>query len=103
VDGRSDHAARRDRQHRRRPWGPTWGRSTSTPAPATTSPYIAGGNAGDPTIIASSLSPDANYATPTATGQGRIVSLAPGGGIALVFVGKEQELASLTPPACTAR
>lgn len=57
--------------------------------------YIAGGNAGDPTIIASSLDPDNGYTTPTATGQGAIRSLAPGGGIALVFVGKDAELGEL--------
>lgn len=59
------------------------------------SSYIAGGNAGDPTIIASSLDPDQGYLTPTSTGEGAIVSLAPGGGIALVFVGKTQELGEI--------
>jgi hypothetical protein len=59
------------------------------------SAYIAGGNGGDPTIIASSLVGDANYTTPTATGQGAIRSLAPGGGIALVYVGKDAELGEL--------
>ena len=59
------------------------------------SAYIAGGNAGNPTIIASSLQADNGYITPTSTGQGKIVSLAPGGGIALVFVGKENELGEI--------
>ena len=59
------------------------------------SAYLAGTNSGDPTIIVSSLTADSHYTTPTATGQGAIRSLAPGGGIALVYIGKDQELGEL--------
>src|SRR5215831_3626373 len=57
--------------------------------------YVAGANTQDPTIILASLAPGNNYQTPTATGTGPIVSLAPGGGIALVYVGKLTELGEL--------
>ncbi|HEY1295451.1 MAG TPA: hypothetical protein VGJ60_20425 [Chloroflexota bacterium] len=57
--------------------------------------YVAGSNNGDPTIVLASLDPDQGYVTPTQTGTGAIRSLAPGGGIALLFVGKETELGEI--------
>lgn len=57
--------------------------------------YLAASENGDPTIVVASLSPNTNYASATKTGTGRIVSLAPGGGIALVYVGKDAELGEI--------
>jgi hypothetical protein len=57
--------------------------------------YVAGGNTADPTVVLASLQPTSHYTTPTATGDSPIVSLAPGGGIALVYVGKMDELGEI--------
>src|SRR5262245_68545 len=57
--------------------------------------YVAGSTTGDPTIVLASLQPTTLYTTPTQTGTGTIVSLAPGGGVALVYVGKETELGEI--------
>jgi len=57
--------------------------------------YVAGSNSGDPTIVLASLNASANYQTPTQTGTGTIRSLAPGGGIALLYVGKDTELGEI--------
>jgi hypothetical protein len=59
------------------------------------SSYIAGGNTTDPTVVLASLAAGSGYATPIHTGPGAIVSLVPGGGIALVYVGKLQELGEI--------
>ena len=59
------------------------------------SSYVAGANTTDPTIILSSLLPGSDYWTPTQTGTGAVVSLAPGGGIALLYVGKLNELGEI--------
>ena len=57
--------------------------------------YVAGSNTGDPTIVLASLKPTNEFTTPTQTGTGQIRSLAPGGGIALLYVGKDTELGEL--------
>src|SRR5215831_3593880 len=57
--------------------------------------YVAGGNTIDPTIVLASLQPTSLYTTPTQTGTGAIRSLAPGGGIALVYIGKDNELGEI--------
>lgn len=59
--------------------------------------YAAGGssNPADAGTVLASLVFGSNYTTPIHTGQGPIVSLAPGGGIALVYVGKETELGEI--------
>lgn len=57
--------------------------------------YVAGSTTGDPTIILASLNAASNYQTPTQTGTGAVRSLAPGGGIALVYVGKDTELGEI--------
>lgn len=57
--------------------------------------YVAGSNSTDPTVILASLTGTNDYWTPTQTGTGGIVSLAPGGGIALLFVGKLGELGEI--------
>jgi hypothetical protein len=57
--------------------------------------YVAGSNSGDPSIVLASLQPTSLYTTPTQTGTGAVRSLAPGGGIALVYVGKDAELGEI--------
>lgn len=57
--------------------------------------YVAGGNAQTPNIVLASLHAGDSYATPINTGTGAVVSMAPGGGIALVYIGKLQELGEI--------
>lgn len=58
--------------------------------------YIAGGpSAADYFRVMSSLLPNAGYAEPVSTGDSPINSLAPGGGLVLVYVGKVDELGEI--------
>jgi hypothetical protein len=58
--------------------------------------YVAGGpTATSYYTVMSSTSPVSGYASPVATGNDVIVSLAPGGGLVLVYVGKTSELGEI--------